>query len=338
MANLLKMAILQSILSLHAQGWTQRRIARDVGRRSGDGPKVPAATVVRGKTSQRADRLGRVKTASLPTSRLPSQNRPNAPIGCRVRRTARLPRAGQRADRLGCRAGPGQPVRAVPRGDSGASWRTSCRIRRIHQDLTAEGISDPLRQLAAVRPPAGPRRVRCRFAGWNARRARKPKSISARGAPVISPDGKRRKTHVFRIVLQPQPQGIQRGDVHADDRRLSAGLGERLLALRRRAEDAGDRQSQGGGGASRLVRSRAEAQGAILLPALRHGDPADQALHAAAQGQGRSGREVREEQRRSRAARSPAWTQNNAALAALGSDGRRHADSRHDQAAGRQAL
>jgi IS30 family transposase len=31
MANLLKMAILQSILSLQAEGWSQRRIARELG-------------------------------------------------------------------------------------------------------------------------------------------------------------------------------------------------------------------------------------------------------------------------------------------------------------------
>ena len=31
MANLLKMANVQSILLLHAQGWTQRRIARELG-------------------------------------------------------------------------------------------------------------------------------------------------------------------------------------------------------------------------------------------------------------------------------------------------------------------
>jgi DNA-binding CsgD family transcriptional regulator len=30
MSNLLKMANVQSILSLHAQGWTQRRIAREL--------------------------------------------------------------------------------------------------------------------------------------------------------------------------------------------------------------------------------------------------------------------------------------------------------------------
>src|ERR1700730_2844833 len=31
MSNLLKMAMVQSILSLHAQGWSQRRIARQLG-------------------------------------------------------------------------------------------------------------------------------------------------------------------------------------------------------------------------------------------------------------------------------------------------------------------
>ena len=56
------------------------------------------------------------------------------------------------------------------------------------------------------------------------------------GAPDSSaPDGKRRKTHVFRIVLSPLPQGVQRGQLHADDRRLPPLPGERLRALRRRA-------------------------------------------------------------------------------------------------------
>ena len=31
MSNLLKMAMVQSILSLHARGWSQRRIARALG-------------------------------------------------------------------------------------------------------------------------------------------------------------------------------------------------------------------------------------------------------------------------------------------------------------------
>jgi hypothetical protein len=44
-----------------------------------------------------------------------------------------------------------------------------------------------------------------------------------------------------------------------------------------------------------LVRSGTDAEGVSLLPALRHGDPADAALHAATQGQGRSRCEVRAE-------------------------------------------
>ena len=63
MANQLKMAKIQAILSLHAQGWTQSPHRGDLAGRSGNGTKVRSATVVRPKTSKRADRLGGLKTA-----------------------------------------------------------------------------------------------------------------------------------------------------------------------------------------------------------------------------------------------------------------------------------
>jgi DNA-binding CsgD family transcriptional regulator len=56
MANVLKMALIESILSLHALRYSQRQIARELG--------VDRETV-RGKTSHCADRLGRVKTHSI---------------------------------------------------------------------------------------------------------------------------------------------------------------------------------------------------------------------------------------------------------------------------------
>ena len=49
--------------------------------------------------------------------------------------------------------------------------------------------------------------------------------------------------------------------------------------------------------AGRLVRSGAQPEGARVRPALRHDLLADQAVHAAAQGQGRARRRLREEQR-----------------------------------------
>ena len=109
------------------------------------------------------------------------------------------------------------------------------------------------------------------------------------------------------------------------------------MALRRRAEDAGGRQSEGGSEESGLVRSGAESEGAVVLRALRHGDVADQAVHAASQGEDRTGHRLRPGQRLERPAvwdtgrgeRSPADV----------GDGRGgHADSRHDAQAGGQGV
>ena len=57
MANLLKMTVVQSILSLHAQGWSHRRIAtrwRSIGDTVGS-VRPPAASGRDFKCSQRAD-------------------------------------------------------------------------------------------------------------------------------------------------------------------------------------------------------------------------------------------------------------------------------------------
>ena len=58
MANLLTMADIQAILGLHERGWRQRRIARELAGRPGDGRKVHPSKRLRSKTSQSAHRLG----------------------------------------------------------------------------------------------------------------------------------------------------------------------------------------------------------------------------------------------------------------------------------------
>ena len=63
MANLLKMANVQSILSLTCARLVPAADRPRAGRRPRDGPEVRAAAVVRGKTSQCADRLRGVKTS-----------------------------------------------------------------------------------------------------------------------------------------------------------------------------------------------------------------------------------------------------------------------------------
>ena len=95
------------------------------------------------------------------------------------------------------------------------------------------------------------------------------------GAWIELPDGKRRKSHVFRIVLSLQPQGIQRGGLSPDHRGLHSVHRECLLAFRRRAEGPGDRQPQSGGPTARTgtipdlnpkIQSFCEHYGVVILP------------------------------------------------------------------------
>ena len=157
------------------------------------------------------------------------------------------------------------------------------------------------------------------------------------GAPVITPDGKRRKTNVFRIVLSHSRKAYSEATFTQTTEDFFRCLENAFAHFGGVPKTLGDRQPEGGRRASRLVRSRTDAEGAIVLSALRHGDSADEAVHAAAQGQGRVGREVREEQRaQGEEVREPGRRES--LPGRLGADDRRHAHSRHDEAAGRQAV
>ena len=112
----------------------------------------------------------------------------NQTLADRVRRLRqqRQPLAGLDARRAGqgpvCHADSPGPAGDVPRGRGGQ-----------------------LRQRQAAAEEARRRRA-CHFGEWRARRAWRPRSTSAPGA-VIGPDGKRRKTHVLRIVLSHSRRG-----------------------------------------------------------------------------------------------------------------------------------
>ena len=162
-------------------------------------------------------------------------------------------------------------------------------LTRIHQDLVSEHQAQP--SYDSVRrfvKRLGRARAHCRFAAWSASPAKRPRSISApaRRSSCRTASGVGRTS--FASCLSHSRKAYSEAGLPADDRGLHPRDRECLLALRRRAQDAGDRQPQGGGHASRLVRSRTESQAAIVLPALRHGDLAHQALHAAAQGKDRT--------------------------------------------------
>lgn len=190
MANVLKMAKVQSILALHAQGWSCRRIARELG--------VHRDTVSR---YVRSGQPGRSKPATAV----------DAPPGLLGSKPAKAPPGSDDAD--------GQP------GSSpGSSWlgppsdcepyrqlildqlQLGLHAKRIHQDLVAEhGEAAPsyysVRRFVRRLNRASPlpyRRMECQPGG-------EAQIDFGTAAPIVYTDqtGKRRRRrpHVLRVVL-----------------------------------------------------------------------------------------------------------------------------------------
>ena len=291
MANLLKMAMSETIRTLHRRGWSQRRIADELG--------INRETVAR--HLRQADPPAKPAIAPSGSTTADGESKPaNAPIGsdadCRAK-TGQCA-TGSDARQVRSRESPPAPDRVqVGRASDCEPWRdviqAKCDLglsaQRIYQDLVAEhgftGSYYSVRRFVRRLEPAHElpfRRMECEP-------GEEAQVDFGTGAPIVGPDGKRRRTHVFRIVLSHSRKGYSEVGLPADHRGLPPLPGERLLALRRRAQAAGPRQPQGGGEEGRLVRSRAQPQGALLRRALRHRVPADAAVHAAAQGEGRAG-------------------------------------------------
>jgi len=166
MSNRLKMATIQAILSLRAQRWSFRRIARELG--------------VHRDTVARYARLAEAKPANAP---LGSDDTPgtSAPSLNRLTPT-----------RSGC-----EPWRETIL----AKLTVGLSAQRIYQDLSAEhgfhgsyhSVKRFVRKLAAGAPLPF-RRMECEP-------GQEAQVDFGKGAPIVGADGKRRKTHLFRIVL-----------------------------------------------------------------------------------------------------------------------------------------
>jgi transposase len=194
MSNLLKVAMIDLIRSLHRQGLSQRRIARELG--------VNRETVAR--------YLKRAKVAAKPANALPGSSAPkseskpaNAPSGSIAPQTAIdrvVPSIGSTSDNA--RRGPGRTSECE-------RWReiiqSKCDLglsaQRIYQDLAAEnnfaGTYYSIRRF--VRRLAPPRELP--FRRLECGPGDEAQIDFGRGAPIIGLEGKRRKTHLFRIVL-----------------------------------------------------------------------------------------------------------------------------------------
>jgi transposase len=194
MSNLLKVAMIEVILSLHRQGLSQRRIARELG--------VNRETVAR--------YLNRAKAAPKPADAPPgstgaeAESKPaNAPPGSVAPETPpdwKVSAPELTSDNAG---------RSRGRTSECEPWRdiiqSKCNLglsaQRIYQDLKTEhnftGTYYCIRRFVRRLVPARElpfRRLEC-GPGDEAQ------VDFGRGAPIVGTDNKRRKTYLFRIVL-----------------------------------------------------------------------------------------------------------------------------------------
>jgi transposase len=216
MANALKMAIIQSIKQLHAAGWSQRRIARELeidrgtvarylrppppdpkpaippagssGSNAATFSPFPAPTPSMSAVSDDADLAAAPNAAILPTG---SEDENDVPPGA----SAAASPSGRPSQ---CDA-----FRALIL----AKLDQQLSAQRIWQDLVAEhgftGSYDSVKRFVRKLGAATPlpfRRMEC-APGVEAQ------VDFGTGAPVITADGKRRKSHVFRIVLSHSRKG-----------------------------------------------------------------------------------------------------------------------------------
>jgi transposase len=181
MANQLKMAIVDSILMLHAQRWSFRRIARELG--------IHRETVARHVRAAQADpKPAQAPLGSGSSETLEEGAAPGAlPL---YPEPAKAPLA-MPASRSCC-----EPWREAILGKLAAGLSS----QRILQDLREQGFSGSYYSVRRFVGRLGQgkhlpfRRMEC-LPGEEAQ------VDFGCGAPLLLPDGKRRRPHVFRLVL-----------------------------------------------------------------------------------------------------------------------------------------
>jgi transposase len=200
MSNLLKVAMIDLILSLHRQGLSQRRIASELG--------INRETVARYLSEAKVT----AKPANAPSGSIAAEAEPkpaNAPSGSATPESAvntdlsPPPLVSARVGRRRGRTSDCEPWRDLIRSkcDLGLS------AQRIYQDLVIEhsftGTYYSVRRFVHQLAPSTElpfRRLEC-GPGEEAQ------VDFGTGARIVGPDGKRRKTHLFRIVLSHSRKG-----------------------------------------------------------------------------------------------------------------------------------
>ena len=183
MANQLKMAMVEAIWTLKERGWSQRRIAKELG--------VNRETVARYLNAQGPDPK---PATNAPPGSLDSKPA-NAPIGSTAQATSA---SGPKSQ---CAPWRQQITKKLEQG-------LTCQ--RIYQDLRDEydfqGSYYSIRRFAKRLEHNAPipfRRMEC-LPGEEAQ------VDFGTGAPVITCQGKRKRTHVFRVVLSYSRKGYSK--------------------------------------------------------------------------------------------------------------------------------
>jgi transposase len=208
MAHELKMAIVQSIVQLHSIGWSQRRIARELGinretvrryvscREEQANPAISPAGSDGSNPATFCDlpaRAGEEKVFCGSADHALVSKPAISPAGSTARphpsRAGRPSHCGPYCELILAKLGQGLSA------------------QRIFQDLVSEhgfaGGYDSVKRFVrrlGHKQPLPMRRMEC-VPGYEAQ------VDFGKGAPIVTSDGKRRKTHVFRLVLSHSRKG-----------------------------------------------------------------------------------------------------------------------------------
>ncbi len=234
MANRLKMANIQAILQLHALHWSQRRIARELGVDRETVAKVIRQAQADPKPAKAPSGSEGAKPATLGSAPGPGPSEPAVPSAPASRpdcdadsKPAKAPSGsstgiGTISGTTGTDPETGSNQSVSSSDDAPSVSRSQCEpfrelikvqlaaelsAQRIYQDLRADhgytGSYYSVRRFVhqlETRLPLPMRRMEC-APGVEAQ------VDYGAGAPIVGPDGKRRKTHAFRVVLSHSRKG-----------------------------------------------------------------------------------------------------------------------------------
>ena len=218
MANQLSVAKFHSILTLHERGWSQRRIARELGinretvaryvRQARAGDSKPATNAPPGSASPGAGRPG-AKPATLDKALTGSMG---------LEAVGGVPVGGPDSASIAGEAPPRRaqgPIRTAPVSD--CEPHRERILEALSQGLSGVRIHQNLQVDHGKRAPSyhSVRRYIARLRGHSAdpfRRIEVPPGQEAQvdfgtGAPIIDAGGKRHRTHVLRVVLSHSRKG-----------------------------------------------------------------------------------------------------------------------------------